>query len=87
MPDLKHDLVVLGYLKKIGPMFLTSLITLVVSILKLTKDFWYSIPWYIYILALGSGLIVFAIKNELNDNAQNKKIGKSIKELIKNIDI
>lgn len=33
--------------------------------LYMTKDFWLSLSWWVYLLAAGLGLIVFAAVNEM----------------------
>lgn len=80
-------LVVYGYTKKYGPMFLTSLIAIIINMLQLTKEFWYSIPWWVYILAVGMALIAFAVRNEINQKGDIEKIGNVFKRLKEKIDI
>lgn len=66
-------LVIYGYMKKIGPVFLTSLLFVVLNILLLTREFWFSIPWWIYVLCVGIVLVLFAVKNESGENQIKSK--------------
>ena len=75
---------IISYYKKLGPVFLTSLIYILINVFILTRVFWLSLPWWIYILIVGSTLIAFAIRNELSE--KNKKESK-IKEVAKKIDL
>ena len=46
----------------------------------LTKTFWLSIPWWLYILLVGSILVGFAIYNEIREKKDN-----NVKNRIENI--
>jgi len=70
-----------SYVKKFGSTFLASIIALLVNAFALTKEFWFNIPWWIYLLSIGGTLIGFAIKNEARTNEE--KI--SLKSVLKNI--
>ena len=72
---------IISYIVKFGPVFFTSIVAILVNAFLLTDDFWFSIPWWIYILLIGTLLIVFAIKNEMNENSQKG----SMKEKMRNI--
>ena len=75
-----------SYIFKFGPAFICSIVFIIINVLLLTRAFWLSIPWWIYILIIGSILIAFAIRNELNEN--NKKgIKKKIEKFKKDMDI
>ena len=50
--------------KKNGSWVRISGIFLILVVVFLTKEFWLSISWWIYLLAAGIGLIIFAAKNE-----------------------
>lgn len=65
-------LLIYCYNKKIGPIFLTSLIFIVLNVLILTREFWFSIPWWIYVLGVGIVLVLFAVKNESANNSKFK---------------
>ena len=46
-------------------MLFSSLITpLILIVLYLTRTFWLSIAWWVYLFAAGVGLILYAIKRE-----------------------
>lgn len=63
---------ILSYLLRYGTLFITSIAALLVSIFVLTKEFWFSIPWWIYLLGIGTILIAFAIRNEVSDKKDKK---------------
>ncbi len=65
-------LLIYSYNKKFGPIFLTSLIFIVLNVLILTREFWFSIPWWIYVLGVGVVLVLFAVKNESANNSKFK---------------
>lgn len=75
-------IMIISYLLKFGPSFICSIIFILLNAILLTREFWLSIPWWIYILLIGSILIIFAVINELNEN--NKKNLKNKLEKIKN---
>ena len=77
-------LTLLGYYKKWGPVFLTSIIFIVINVFLLTKLFWLSLPWWIYILLVGFTLIAFATRNEITEEEKKKNI---IKEIAKKMDL
>lgn len=81
------SLVIIGYMQKMGPIFLTSLIAIVINGFKLTKDFWLSIPWWIYLLIIGSVLILFAINNEINQKDNQKNLMEKFKRIKEDINI
>lgn len=59
--------VIFAYIVKIGPLLLCSLISLLITVFKLTEDFWLNISWWIYVLLIGTILIIFAINNEVKE--------------------
>ena len=75
---------ILGYLKRWGPVFLISLSFIVINTFILTRLFWLSLPWWVYLLLIGSILIAFAVNNELHekDNYKNK-----LKDIADKIDL
>ena len=77
-------LTIVSYYKKYGPVFLTSLISILVNVFILTRVFWLSIPWWVYILFVGSTLIAFAIRNEISEKNKKESI---LKEVAKKIDL
>jgi len=75
-----------AYLFKFGPAFICSIVFIIINALLLTRKFWLNIPWWIYILIIGSILIAFAIRNELNEN-NKKSLKKKIDKFKKDMDI
>ena len=73
--------VIISYMLKHGPIFLVSLVFVVINVIRLTMDFWLSIPWWIYILVIGSILVFFAMHNEMKEQKEEKLIDKLKKEL------
>ena len=69
-----------------GSVFFVSIASLGINIVYLTREFWLSIPWYIYLLVTGGVLIGFAIFNEYNERKNKTSIGKAIINFKKNID-
>ena len=43
---------------------IASAVTLILIVLYLTRTFWLSIAWWVYLFAAGVGLILYAIKRE-----------------------
>ena len=75
-------LMFISYYKKYGAIFIVSLLAILANAILLTREFWLSIPWWIYLLAVGSILILFAVKNESDEN---KFKGIKPQDIIKNI--
>lgn len=80
-------LVIISYVNKYGPTFITSLVFIVLNVFLLTRDFWFNVPWWLYVLALGGILIGFAINNEANDNKNKINTKEKVKELTEYLDI
>ena len=74
-------LVMYSYMKKYGAIFIVSIIAILVNAILLTREFWLSIPWWIYLLLVGGILIGFAIKNESDDKKEKISVGNVIKNL------
>ena len=79
-------LVIWSFFSKIGPMFVVSLIAIVVNFFKLTKDFWLSIPWWGYLVTVGVILMAFAISNEASQNEVKGNFKKMIEKIKDDID-
>jgi len=78
-------IVIVSYMKKYGALFMVSIFAILVNIFALTRAFWFSVPWWIYLLTVGAVLIGFSIKNEISD--KKKEINamdllKSIKDKV-----
>ena len=74
-------LVIFSYLKKCGPLFATTIVAILIKIFELTKVFWFAIPWWIYLIAIGGAFVSFAMYNEKTN--QNSK--KLLKEKLKTV--
>ena len=74
-------LLMFSYVKKYGVIFITSLFTILGNAILLTRKFWFSVPWWIYLLLVGGILIAFATKNESESKKKNIKVGNIIKNL------
>lgn len=77
-------LVIISYIYKYGPIFLVCLISILLNVFILTRTFWFSIPWWIYILLIGSTLVGFAIYNEIKEKKDNN-IKEKIEEIKNNL--
>lgn len=67
-------LIIISYIYKLGPIFLISLISIVLNSIILTQTIFGNIPWWIYILVIGGILIGFAIHNEAKDKNEKETI-------------
>ena len=76
------SIVIYSYYKKFGNLFMVAIVNIIINIFALTRIFWFSVPWWVYLLVVGSVLIGFAVKNEANEN---KSISKGIVDNIKSI--
>ena len=71
---------IFSYLKKYGPAFLVSIVFILINMFLLTRLFWLSLPWWIYILGVGLILILFAVLNEINEKGTMKEKLKDFKD-------
>ena len=71
-------LVIVSYIYKLGPIFMVSVISLILNALLLTQILFINIPWWIYVLIIGSILISFAIYNESKDKTEKVDIKKHL---------
>ena len=62
----------LSYMFKSGAIFMVTIIGLIVNVLLLTREFWFAVPWWAYLLSIGVVLITFAVRNEIG--SKNGKI-------------
>ena len=76
-------IMIIGYKKKIAPAFFVSLIFIIMNAFLLTREFWFSLPWWLYLLVIGFVLIIFATNNELQKDMKEKKIVKIWKKYFK----
>lgn len=70
-----------SYYKKYGATFLAAIAAILVNAFALTREFWLSIPWWIYLLVIGGILVGFAVKNEANENKKKISVGSILKEI------
>ena len=66
-----------------GSIFAGSTAALLVAVFLQTLGFWMSIPWWVYLLVVGAGMIIFAMRNELvrNREENNSNITEWIEKL------
>lgn len=74
-------IVMYSYIKKDGILFIVSIFAILGNAILLTRGFWLAIPWWIYLLLVGSILIGFAMKNESDDRNEKINVGNVIKNL------
>ena len=74
-------MLMLSYINKYGTLFLINIGAILLNVFLLTRKFWFSIPWWIYLLVIGSVLITFAIKNEADEKKNKFKIADSLKKI------
>ncbi len=79
-------ILIYSYSKKYGAIFVVTTLGIILNALALTREFWFSIPWWIYLLLIGTILIGFAIKNESNENKEKITIAKVVKKIKDNIE-
>lgn len=80
-------IVITSYINKYGSLFMVSIFAILVNIFALTREFWFSVPWWVYLLTIGTILIGFAIKNEISDKKSELNaidLLKTIKDKIEN---
>lgn len=79
-------LVAYSYMKKYGAIFIVTTLAIIVNSLALTREFWFSIPWWMYLLVIGVILIAFAMKNESDNNKEKLTIGMLLKKVKDNVE-
>ena len=79
--------VIIAYTRKIGPLFLTSIIAMLVKLLDLTQDFWLAIPGWLYILGIGAIMVIFSMKNERKNQDNKTKLKEKIKAVKEYLDM
>lgn len=75
-----------SYYKKYGSLFIINIAMLIVGGLYLTRSFWLSVPWWLYLLGIGSVLILVAVRNEAKEVKEKVSIGKFVDSLIEKIE-
>jgi len=79
-------IIVCSYLFRRSAIFIVTIISLIINVLLLTREFWFSVPWWIYLLLVGTLLIAFAVRNEMGDKKEKININKIISDLKSKID-
>lgn len=79
--------VIISYSQKLGPLFLTSVIAMLVKLLDLTQDFWLAIPWWLYILGIGAVMVTFSMRNEKKNQNNKAELKEKIKVAREYLDI
>ena len=66
-----------------GAIFAGSIVALLVAVFLQTLGFWMSIPWWLYLLVVGAGMIAFAMRNEIirNKEENNSAVSEWIEKL------
>ncbi|MBO5179805.1 MAG: hypothetical protein J6B87_05625 [Clostridia bacterium] len=80
-------IIIFTYSKKFGPIFICSVIAEIMMAFTVTKEFWMSIPWWIYLLGGGAILISFAVRNEVKEKTEGKKLKDTIKQISNKLDM
>ena len=60
--------IIYGYNKKLEAEFTTTIIAIVIQAFLLTAEFWFAVPWWIYLVIIGGSLIAFGMRNESKEN-------------------
>lgn len=71
-------LLIASFILKRKKWFLLAVLTLVVTTIFMTKSFWMSLAWWIYLLAAGILLIAIGAMNEMKKQNVGKNIGKKL---------
>ena len=79
-------LMLYSYYKKYGSQFIVNVAALILGSLYLTREFWTNLPWWLYLLGIGSILIVVAVRNEAREKENKISIGKFIDDVIEKIE-
>ncbi|MFA9397873.1 MAG: hypothetical protein ACERKV_06370 [Clostridiaceae bacterium] len=62
-----------GFQLKIKSYFIIGSAVLILNVIIQTKEFWGNVPWWIYLLAAGLALIIFASLYEIDKNSSDKE--------------
>ena len=78
---LLATIVIMSYINKYGAWFMVSIFAILVNVFILTREFWFSVPWWLYLLAVGIVLIGFAIRNEISDKKSKMNVINILKDI------
>ena len=78
-------IMIISYFSRFGSTFLISTGALLFNAFLLTREFWFSLPWWFYLLVLGAFLVAFAGTNEARQN-KGISITDKLKEFKSKID-
>ena len=78
---LLATIVIMSYINKYGALFMVSIFAILVNVFILTREFWFSVPWWLYLLAVGIVLIGFAIRNEISDKKSKMNVINILKDI------
>ncbi len=78
-------IMIISYFERFGTTFLVSTGALLFNAFLLTREFWFSLPWWFYLLVLGAFLVAFAGTNEARQN-KGISITDKLKEFKSKID-
>jgi hypothetical protein len=82
MGILSLFLIIGGMQLKIRSYFLVGTGTLLLNLFLQTREFWKSVPWWVYLLAAGLILIITASLNEMQKNGKSGRIKDKIQSFI-----
>ena len=80
-------LVIVAYSKKYGPLFATTIVAIFVKLFELTAVFWFAIPWWGYLVVIGSVMIGFSMRNEKSNQNSKKLLAEKLKSAKEYLDI
>ncbi|MDQ0208791.1 hypothetical protein [Alkalicoccobacillus murimartini] len=72
-----------GFYLKYAAYFITGVVALLVNTLYATRVFWFSIPWWVYLMAGGAILIGFATYQELKKREDETTIREQWQQLVR----
>ena len=78
-------IMIISYFSRFGSTFLISTGALLFNAFLLTREFWFSLPWWFYLLVLGAFLVAFAGTNEARQS-KGISIPDKLKEFKSKID-
>jgi len=80
-------ILMIAYVKKFGPVFAVTVPTVVINTFYVTREFWFAIPWWAYLIVVGGILIVFAARNELSEKQDINTIKEKLNKVKNYLDM